>query len=122
MVERTLFKWERQLLSGQGRWIQRPKLQQQRIDRIIEADIAVGWKQMALFLDVEESTLRRAYRAEPMFRRHIHKTGGRCWANPGELMNLIPEVLNRREGGMARRSYAQARRRGQSSRFAAIRK
>jgi len=80
-------------------------------------DVVRGWKGIARVLGLHERNVRRAYKEDPEFRAYIHKTGGTWWANPGELWNLRAAVLNRREGGEARRVKAQGSKHDPQGRF-----
>jgi hypothetical protein len=110
-----------------------------QLQKIFDCERARGWKEIALVLGMHPVNVQRFYKknastfmsAQVVYTCDecgepdsavvvgaapcIHKTGGRFWASPGELLNLIPEVNSRREGGPGRRVAARRKPRDPST-------
>jgi ATP-dependent helicase YprA (DUF1998 family) len=117
-VERLI---EELVIAGQLRPRPAQVDERRKIDDAIKAGEARGWAVMALFVGVDERTLRRAYdegvpevRAvikkrdkrtsqllaspydvQPRVQRGRGQRDGAYVADPGELMNLIPLFMDR---------------------------
>lgn len=66
-----------------------------------------GWEEIANWLGADERNLRKAWASSSLLRRTIRKVGGRYVADPGELLNVIPELYDRRGGGEGRSMAAR---------------
>jgi hypothetical protein len=112
-----LRKRERHCLAGT--LVERRAVERRWLKKLFEADEEVkGTKSIRRFLRIVESRLRLAFQSEPIFRRYIRPTpSGRYFAHPGELMNLISVVNDRKAGGERRVRYATERRRRGDGRF-----
>ena len=88
-----------------------------RLARIVESDVAKGWKEMADVLNVHETTLRHAYDDDPRVRRIIRKVGGRYYASVPALLQLWCDWVDRSAGSDKKSIAAQKKARGSRARF-----
>lgn len=109
LVEKIRTHIRRQAVIGLAPW---------QMNRIENRGAAVGLAEIAQWVGVAESTLRRAYKADPAVRGCIRvsmgqgKIKGRYWATPGDLHELQGILLERSAARESRRQNALARTRG----------